>query len=92
MKMKMGLRGGVYLFPRPPSSSLCCCFQAPATQASSGWVETWGFFAPSAVRSRLASHLEGQEWGNTFSFVGCKSRLKIIVRVFYKSTAHSTLI
>ena len=90
--MKLGLRGGVYLFPRPPSSSLHCYFQAPATQASSGRVETRGIFCTSAVRSRLACHSEGHELGNTFSLVGCKSCLKIILRVFLRSTAHSTLI
>ena len=82
----------MYLLPRPPSSSLRCYFQAPAIQASSGRVETRGIFCTSAVRSRLACHSEGHEWGNTFSLVGCKSRLKIILRVFYRSTAHSTLI
>ena len=85
--MKMGLRGGVYLFLRPVLPALLL-----ATQASSGRVETWGSFCTSAVRSRLASHPEGHEWGNTFSLVGSKSRLKIILRVFYRSTAHSTLI
>ena len=90
--MKMGLRSGVYLFPRPHSSSLRCYFQVPAMQASSGRVETWGIFCTSAVRSRLACHSEGHEWGNTFSLVGWKSHLKIILRFFYRSTAHSTSI
>ena len=89
--MKMGLRGGVYLFWRPVLPCPVTSKHLRRRLVQGGWKQG-GFLGPIALRSRLASHVEGQEWGNTFSFVGCKSCLKIILRVFYRSTAHSTLI
>lgn len=89
--MKMGLRGGVYLFPRPVLPCAVTSKRLLHRQVQGGW-KHGGFLAPTAVRSRLASHLEGHEWGNTFSLVGCQSRLKIILRVFFTGTAHSTFI
>ena len=67
--MKMGLRGGVYLFPHPVLLCTVTSKHLLHRQVQGGWKHR-GFLAPSAVTSRLASHLEGHEQGNTFSLVG----------------------
>ena len=63
--MKLGLRGGVYLFPCPVLPCAVTSKHLLCRLVQGGWKQG-GFFAPSAVRSRVASHSEGHEWGNTF--------------------------